>query len=829
MPIPTDELTRLSTGAPTGYNNDPFNASTNPYGFADGGYITNFFAALNDLTVVSLWVTDEIAPIVDIADEIEALGAIVAELQALAAIADDVVALGALTTQITALAAIAADITTVATNAAAVTAVATDIAKVAAVEAKLADIEAVADGLANITAVLAMAADIATVVARATDIATLADIEDGTTATGAIQAVAAIASAVSNVSSNSADVVAVAGDLSDINTLAGISSSVAALGPISADIAAVADISEDVEAAADNIAAIIAAPGAAEAARKSVRHILIDLTSTADSHPGAGKLRFSIDINAASPGATGTVFHDIVDADGGTSTNWIESFDDVINATGRGNISLFNETDASISLVLRVTGSVSSGTGYRKFPFTLLEKSGTIVDEDEFTETFQASGNDGGGGAGTGDVVSTGAISSGNIVQYADGTGDVIEDSGKAIADLFDITADDLDDIDPGTTNVHFTATEQTKLSGIEAAADVTDAGNVGSSIAGASNKATPVSADRIAILDSASGNALAYSTHAQVLAGFQTSFDSRYSQLAHTHAWADVTGRPDALVSVGGLTPAANKIPYYTGASTAALADFPASARTAFTAGFAADVLALLDDANFAAMRTTLGLAIGSNVQAYDSDLAAIAALSTTSLGRAILTLTGSAKRRIQVDAAGTGIEAVADWEPIEIGTALSSVASWSRTGLSAYESLRLQGFVLPGTSTAALQLHSSTNNGSSYDTGASDYYRVYLLGSASAATSGEGARPAIDLGVPHANSSYGGVSFDVTIRNFNKARRAVFQGYYGYNEVSGSPSIVSFFTQRGSDTVRDAIRLSMTTGNIASGSIVSLWGLRG
>ena len=628
MPVPTDELTRLSTGAPTGYNNDPYNASTNPYGFADGGYITNFFAALNDLTVVSLWVTDEIAPLVDITTEIEALGAIVADLSALTAIIPDISALAALDTQITALGAITADITTVATNAASVTAVATDIAKVAAVEAALSDIEAVSAALTNISTVVGMAADIATLVARATDIATLADIEDGTEATGAISAVAGIATAVSNVSTNSAAVVAVAGDLSDINTLAGISADVTAAGAVADDIAAVASISADVQTVADNIADVQAAPAAAVAARKSVRHIIFD-SGTADAHPGAGHFRLSFDINAATVGTTGFIYQDLADADGGTQTGFIDSWDDVINATGRGNISIVGESDPSISALLRVTGAVTNGTLYKKAPITLLNKSvvgGSFADEAEFTQSFEANGNDGdaiGGGA-----TIIGAVTAGDLLQAIDDS--TMESSGKTVADFFDLGANDLDDVPDGSTYAKATGAELTKLAGIEAAADVTDAGNVGSSIAGSSNKATPVSADRFAILDSASGNALAYSTHAQVLATFQTSFDSRYSQTTHIHAWADITGRPDALVSIGGLTPAANKIPYYTGASTAALADFPASARTAFTAGFSTDVLALLDDANFAAMRTSLGLAIGTNVQAYDADLAAIAGLTS-------------------------------------------------------------------------------------------------------------------------------------------------------------------------------------------------------
>ena len=71
-------------------------------------------------------------------------------------------------------------------------------------------------------------------------------------------------------------------------------------------------------------------------------------------------------------------------------------------------------------------------------------------------------------------------------------------------------------------------------------------------------------------------------------------------------------------LTAIAGLTSAADKLPYFTGSGAAALADFTAAGR------------ALVDDADAATQRTTLGLAIGTNVQAYSDRLAEIVAIGT-------------------------------------------------------------------------------------------------------------------------------------------------------------------------------------------------------
>lgn len=61
-------------------------------------------------------------------------------------------------------------------------------------------------------------------------------------------------------------------------------------------------------------------------------------------------------------------------------------------------------------------------------------------------------------------------------------------------------------------------------------------------------------------------------------------------------------------LTAIAGVSTAADKLIYATGSDTFTTTDFTAAART------------VLDDTSTSAMRTTLGVAIGSDVQAYDA-----------------------------------------------------------------------------------------------------------------------------------------------------------------------------------------------------------------
>jgi len=115
-----------------------------------------------------------------------------------------------------------------------------------------------------------------------------------------------------------------------------------------------------------------------------------------------------------------------------------------------------------------------------------------------------------------------------------------------------------------GNGGYHLSLAERDKLTGIEASADVTDAGNVGAAITGTIADTTLLDADYVPII---SAGALAKTTFTTIKAFLKTYFDTLYNKYVHPNHTGDVTSLAD-----GATTIAANAVTNAKAAQMAAL-----------------------------------------------------------------------------------------------------------------------------------------------------------------------------------------------------------------------------------------------------------------
>lgn len=189
-------------------------------------------------------------------------------------------------------------------------------------------------------------------------------------------------------------------------------------------------------------------------------------TTTTDADPGAGVVRF----NHATLGSVTKLFIDNVDELGVSVAGWLDSFDDVANAGVRGVIKIEEQSVLTNWVLFNVTGAVTDKTGYREIIVEHRTGAAAFGDTANIRVMFVPAG--------------------------ADGTGDMeasIYDPGAIAGDVFD-TDNHID----GAVNAVYTLSERSKLSGIEALADVTDAANVATALGNGVEALTTAEVDQL-------------------------------------------------------------------------------------------------------------------------------------------------------------------------------------------------------------------------------------------------------------------------------------------------------------------------------------------
>tara|TARA_X000001388_G_C2224467_1_gene120616 strand:- start:794 stop:1960 length:1167 start_codon:yes stop_codon:yes gene_type:complete len=119
--------------------------------------------------------------------------------------------------------------------------------------------------------------------------------------------------------------------------------------------------------------------------------------STSDADPGAGKIAF----NNGTLSSVSVLFVDDADDAGADITTFVQSWDDVSNATARGIITIIKEGTPATYATFKVTGAITDASGYTKVAVTHLSSNGSFSNLDGVGVHFSYSGAD---GSGSGDI-----------------------------------------------------------------------------------------------------------------------------------------------------------------------------------------------------------------------------------------------------------------------------------------------------------------------------------------------------------------------------------------------------------------------------------------
>lgn len=168
--------------------------------------------------------------------------------------------------------------------------------------------------------------------------------------------------------------------------------------------------------------------------------------------------------------------------------------------------------------------------------------------------------------------------------------------------------------------------------------------------------------------------------------------------------------------------------------------------------------------------------------------------------------------------------------WEPIA-SFSFNNTPSADIINLSGFQSLRLTGHFLPVNDGVKLLLRTSTNNGTSYQDGASSYSQQFDRGSLSITNAGNGTASGVELtlGSDVGQVTTEGVQINIVVNNLNVAARQTWvNGTIHLTNAAGNPIAGVVGGRRVIAELNNAVRLLFETGNISTGNLF-VEGLRG